>query len=159
MQQPEQPGPPALGCKDCPMRCAWNLLPSILALSVLILFTFLGNDTLAKCTVRIDRSAIQKLLIWQFYLLLEFAGITKLLLNFFKSKGLEHSMTLTGATIALISPVANFALMFKFPDSCSEPLPAYFVTVYWIFRVWRCCFRFHSCIMHSSQLSQKFQLS
>lgn len=133
MQQPDQPGPPALGCKDCPMRCAWNLLPSILALSILILFTFIGNDTIAKCTVRIDKSAIQQLLIWQFYLLLEFAGVTKILLIYFKSKGLEHSMTLTGAAIALISPLANFALMFKFPDSCSEPLPAYFVTVYWIF--------------------------
>lgn len=115
------------------MRCAWNLLPSILALSILILFTFIGNDIIANCTIRVDRSSIQQLLIWQFYLLLEFSGVTKLLLGFFKIKGMEHFAIMVGATIALISPVANFALMFRFPDSCSEPLPAYFVTVYWIF--------------------------
>ena|SRR3990167_6187903 len=132
MQQ-QDPVQEKLGCLECPIKCSWNLLPSILALSILILFNFIGVDTISVCRVRVDVASIQQLLIWQLYLLFVCSGMNKPVLEYFKSKEMHNVAMLIGIGIACLSPIATFSLMFKFPDSCSAVLPAYFVTVYWIF--------------------------
>jgi hypothetical protein len=127
-----QRGLPTIDC-TAPIKCSWNLLPSILALSILVLFSFFSYDVISRCQIRMDLVFVQQLLIWQFYLILVSSDIHKHLLEYFKNKGLEYPSIIIPITIACFSPLVTFTLMFRFQSSCNIELPAYFVTVYWIF--------------------------